>query len=80
MKIHRKWSVYSNFLNIMQDKIKTKKIANTFLEIDAKLKNLGTTLINLQYFMKKLREHWTQVTPDSNGTSFFLSGIQRYEN
>jgi len=41
----------------MQDKIKTKKIANTFLEIDAKLKNLGTTLINLQYFMKKLREH-----------------------
>jgi len=41
----------------MQDKIKTKKIANTFLESVAKVKYLGTTLTNLQYFMKKLREH-----------------------
>ena len=58
----------------MQDKIKTKKIANTFLESVAKVKYLGTTLTNLQYFMKKLREHWTQAAPDSKGTNLFFSG------
>lgn len=43
----------------MQDKFKAKKIANTstFLESVTKVKYLGTTLISLQSFMKKLGEH-----------------------
>jgi len=53
----------------MQDKFKAKKIANTstFLESVTKVKYLGTTLISLQSFMKKLGEHWTQVAPDCIG-------------
>jgi len=58
----------------MQNKIKTKKTANTFFESVAKVIYLGTTLVNMQYFMKKLREHCTQVAPDSTGTNFFFSG------
>jgi len=57
--MQRKLSVYSHLLNIMQDKFKAKKIANTstFLESVTKVKYLETTLISLQSFMKKLGEH-----------------------
>jgi hypothetical protein len=40
----------------------------------AKVKCLGTTLANLQSFIKKLKEHFTKVAPDSIGTNFFFSG------